>query len=854
MAIQEKIYGYFDRNPRLRVLFVFDDDVARNLTSELQEVDWKDGYRFVEFDGLSWLGTKYKLENEWQDEKVVIVFHQVSPNDPTNAERFPLMGLLVANAEYKSQSHEQFLQQHNISSRFSKIVKAHIDEFDREKFAKILRPYFNPEHFTEDVVFRGLMSGYLGETKLLSWDDITLRVISFIGDPANEKKVLQLNAQLTKNPDVKKAFISFLSCIFGEGEKEEPIEQTIKRVAQSMKYNAIAQLLPKKDNDNYYSLRITDSIKLDNLNRLLGTADAQPKQRMESYKPAFDRLSSGVKEDEILKVYGPDAEYYRISDNMADAIVKALAEQSLISEPSKVIERLVSLGSSVDENSDIAKAVDYILTVAKFYDKKNRLGSVTFNSPDEYIEKYTSDLYLFDTYYRESIAKYQNLNNELECYPVLEEIKKRLDGDYAMLENRINSEWVKCLKEKGNGYGEITKAIRQEDYFKTMYDPSKKQAVIICDAFRYELAKGVLELMAKNKRRYIPDLQVGIAMLPTETKYCKSALLPHDTLELMDTTLAVDHSILNDTMSRVNHLQGKIENAGNVDFETVLNGSKSTIRPLFTGGKYKVLFYDEVDHTGHGSTPRKVVGVCETAIKEIEDVINRILNHGNVDHVYLTSDHGFLYNDMNFEEQDKLDVDDEYIEKKSRYYLTTSTKPVSGITKFPLGYVSGMKNDVSVGVPTGTNRIKVRGGDYNFAHGGASLQEVLIPMLHVYAPNTNEKQKTCVSLIGKNLSIVSSRLKVSLLQEQAVSDTVKERIVKVGIYKNGELISNKPESEITLNSTSPDNLAERIFEVNLTLMKPETGLLQLRVYDIDDSLNPLITEKVTNNTLIERDF
>jgi len=43
--------------------------------------------------------------------------------------------------------------------------------------------------------------------------------------------------------------------------------------------------------------------------------------------------------------------------------------------------------------------------------------------------------------------------------------------------------------------------------------------------------------------------------------------------------------------------------------------------------------------------------------------------------------------------------------------------------------------------------------------------------------------------------------------------------------------------------------------VELTLNKPtDANILQLRIYDVDDELNPLIKENVKNNTLIEQDF
>ena len=232
-------------------------------------------------------------------------------------------------------------------------------------------------------------------------------------------------------------------------------------------------------------------------------------------------------------------------------------------------------------------------------------------------------------------------------------------------------------------------------------------------------------------------------------------------------------------------------------------------------------------------------------------MIAKIHDHGNVAHIYLTSDHGFLYNDMVFEDKDKLDVDDEALEKKSRYYITQSEATVPGIVKFPLDNVSDMSANALVAVPEGTNRIKVRGGDYNFAHGGASLQELIIPVLHTYSPKVNRKVPTGVTLLGKNHSVVSSRLKVQLFQDEAVSESIKERTVRCAIYHGETIVST--EKTITLSSTNADNAAARIYDVDLTLLNTGSGLLQLRVYDVSDNLNPLIKATVTDNTLIERD-
>ena len=58
MTVTDKIYNYFDKNPDLRVLFIFNDEF---LAMELAEATWKEGYRYVDFKG-DWFTTKYNLD------------------------------------------------------------------------------------------------------------------------------------------------------------------------------------------------------------------------------------------------------------------------------------------------------------------------------------------------------------------------------------------------------------------------------------------------------------------------------------------------------------------------------------------------------------------------------------------------------------------------------------------------------------------------------------------------------------------------------------------------------------------------------------------------------------------------
>ena len=74
--IQDKIYSYFERNPQLKVLFVFDG--TRDKLAELENAEWKPEYRFVVFKD-NWFTIKYNLTHDWQEDKVVLMFEGVLP-------------------------------------------------------------------------------------------------------------------------------------------------------------------------------------------------------------------------------------------------------------------------------------------------------------------------------------------------------------------------------------------------------------------------------------------------------------------------------------------------------------------------------------------------------------------------------------------------------------------------------------------------------------------------------------------------------------------------------------------------------------------------------------------------------
>lgn len=840
--ILDRIYNYFNRNQDLKVLFIFDP--MQSFITELEGIEWRVGFRFVEFQG-NWFATKYALENEWREEKIILYLQMLSPANQEAKTKFPLMDILVANAEYKSDNYEAFMQQNRINNSYQDFVRRHIAELQLEKFNRILKDYYS-DAFSTDIGFRGLISGYMAESKLLSWNEIMIRLFIFAHNSEDTKSHKFFTAVQQQN-DVLQCLKNKLQSTFGATYDENSTKKIVE-VAQRLKYNLITQLLGVEHADNYKHLKITNSVILEQMNQLHQSVATLTPARRKEWQVAFEALSADIKEAEIIRVYSLNAEYFYVPEAMCWEILNTIVLYRLRDNSEEALDRLRSLKIKHLDNADITDTIDYAMEAASFYLKCRSLGSLILNTPDEYINRYTSDYYLLDTYYRKSLECFVSLNNDIPIMSSVEIVKSQLDKDYARIANDINIEWVKCLKECGNGYTEISAAFRQEDFYKTKKQTTK-WAVIVSDALRYEIAKELTEEL--NRSKHSATLDAALAMLPTETKYCKPALFPYEQMDLYDVTLGLDRTIIDSTDKRTQHLRKYVEDAVCVDFETVQGCNKDECRRLFASSLVYI-YHKSIDKAGHTGS-RALVTACRDSVKDIANVVRKIHNHCSTANIIITSDHGFIYNDMPFAENDKTAITEEAIEQKSRYYLTNSDSEITNVVKFPLHNVSGINSDVYVAVPIGTNRFKVQGAEYNFVHGGASLQEIIIPVVHSSMKRTDIKRKVDIMLISQKLSIVSSRLKVLLMQKDAISIDVKERDVCCAIYCNDEKVSN--EVVLTLNSTDAEVLQNRMYEINLVLNREvSSGILQLRIYDNEDMLNPLYKETVTNNTLIGQDF
>ena len=852
--LQKKIYDYFDRDTELRVLFIFQDSVDMFTTAELESAEWKSGYRYIDFKG-DWFTTKYRLDNDWQNDKIVIYCHQESPLRKKSLQTsFPLMDVLAANMEYHSQDYAAFMQQYGLPTndlQLVRFVERNVISLQSDKMLRYFMSYYQDGSITHDIMVRGFISNFMGAHNILDWDSIILKVLLY-GRKCEIGKQRDFYVRMRGCKEAQEALGKHLTDIFGVSYNDDSKEK-VAHIVKVFKYNVIVQNLAPIAEDNYKQTRITDSVALQHMNRILELALSKEKTT-EALTELFDELGSEVRDADIIRWYGTDANYYYLPEALCVPIIKTLLEEKIETEPTEVINRIEELMLKHSDNSMMTAVMDYAVIVARLYEKALTLGSLTLNTADEYVMRYESDYCFIDQYYRQTNETYFGIDPTCELFDAVQKVKRGLDQNYSKLCNRINLEWTRCLKETG-GMDEVHMLRQYNFYDEKIKSVQKKVAVIVSDALRYEVAQELIGELAKSK--HIASLKPAIAMLPSETKYCKPSLLPHRELKLYgkgeEQDMAVDDHILDTTQKRSEHLQVYRDGAVCVPFETVAEYNQEKNREIF---KHPLvyIFHDVIDKTGHDGNAKQIVNSCRDAITELKKMIPKMHASYNVTEVYITSDHGFLFNDIMFTDKDKHKIEEDGLERSTRYYLTKSKDEVSGVVKFPLNEVSGMVNvgDVMVAVPMSTNRFAAPSGGYMFTHGGAALQELIIPVITSRQERDDNKQPVGVMILDRRLSMQASRLRFKMLQTEAVSMDMKERPIRVALYHNDVPVT--PVKDILLDKTDP-SLDNRKIQVDLTLNKNiDAKVLQLKVFDATDELNPIIKENVTNNTLIENDF
>lgn len=474
---------------------------------------------------------------------------------------------------------------------------------------------------------------------------------------------------------------------------------------------------------------------------------------------------------------------------------------------------------------------DALVAAADFFALRNQYrGQFDFADAQAMYHAYEKELYRFDQLYRHfcetaDLAK-------AEGWDLLKPLRQELEACYGTwFVTKAALTWGKFV-DPAHGQSllrnwRIENVPGQQDFFAKQVQPrldkaaGRKVYVIISDAFRYEAAQELTREL-NGKYRFEAELTSQLGVLPSYTALGMASLLPHQTLAYKPTgEVLVDGKPTSSLLQR-GEILAAVEGVA-VKGEDFLAMRKDEGREFVREKMVIYVYHNTVDATGdYAPTEGKTFEAVRKAINEIASLVGHIINNLNGSQVLVTADHGFLFQESAPEPTDKsalAEKPDGMVIAKKRYLLGHSLPEHDCAWHGSTAATASAEGDMEFWIPKGVNRFHFTGGA-RFIHGGAMLQEVMVPIIEVKhirgkAVPTTKSKHVAVHVLGTNHKITTPRHRFELLQTEAVSDRVKAITLKVAIFDGDQAVTNI--ETVTFDSSS-DNMNERKKWVSLVLL------------------------------------
>lgn len=847
--IIEKAKTYFAKYPELKVLFFFDPE--KEYQAEIEQNSDSD-FKIIICDKSLFL-IKYQLEFELVEEKVFLYFTYAKP-DKSNIKRFILLDLLVANKEFLIDDVADFMEEFELQSNQRILAKKYIKDLKNKKVQRILAKILNPLQFEERAVIQGLISNYLGFSQVTDTSLCLVKLL--ILTQTGKNKELDLFNQRVNRIDSKESVCQWFQDYLEHKISDLNIE-TIALAAKKLKYNVLTmEILEIKEDDPYQHLKIDKAATINRIQSMM--VDWQNDAKLvDSINPVFEQLAGDIKEETLLKVYGFDYIYGLYTEALILNIFNKIS--SIIAyHPDQVIKLLKNLRNKNICNEHINWLIDCFYYAAHFYKTINSVSSFILNNPEDYIANYVNKYNKIDFYYRKAADLLKRIGlKDISGQFSKEEFEENLHKKYEEYLKELNTQWQKCLQESSFNFNNIKVDKQYSFYEKYIRDADQKTVVLISDALRYEVGNELLnELHSDSKSQArIFHMVTGI---PSNTSLGMANLLPNKSICIDKKGFSIEGISTEGLLNRQKILQIEEQDTRTVHFSNLEQMNQAEARKLFKS-KLVYVYHNVIDAIGDDrKTENQVYSAVDQAIEELKTMIKKIHSSWNVSRVLITADHGFIFHQREILEAmyEKMPKEEEAILAHNRFCIIKDRSKVYRYI-FNLKSVSNINSDLQVIIPHSINRFKRQGSGVHFVHGGATLQEIVVPVIESSRKREDVSGKVELTILNRDLTIISGAIKVRIFQKDPIGESIKSRSVLIGLYNaSNELISNETDIEFAATSELPTGRTKEVI-LNLTSNAGQISICYLQIFDKQDDkdkLNPLFKEKVINKSLIERDF
>lgn len=458
----------------------------------------------------------------------------------------------------------------------------------------------------------------------------------------------------------------------------------------------------------------------------------------------------------------------------------------------------------------LLSAAELLVLVAKYRD------GFAFGEPDAAFARYCNELFRVDQLYRHFCETAAIVR--AQSWDLLKSLSHAIEDAYGTgYLGRLGAEWSAMVEAKMLPNWRLDEMPNQFRFFENQVaavlgkGDVKRVYVVISDALRYEIAH---ELAAhiNGQFRFRARLSAQLGVVPSYTALGMAALLPHQRLSYRE-----NGEILADGKSTAGLENRRAilarQSGVAIGADELQRMNRDEGRDFVREAKVVYIYHDTIDAVGDkAATEDEVFQAARRAIEELAALANAIINKFNGSTIFLTADHGFLYEESVPETTDKSKLDLKpmgTVIAKKRYLLGhglgTDSSVHAGNTRDAARAGSETEFPMEFWVPRSTNRFHFAGGARYF-HGGVMPQEVIVPILAIREAEGKAALGTRTRPVRVHIldapRITTNKGRFELLQTEAVTDRIKALTVQIGIYEGETLVSEL--QTITFESRSED--------------------------------------------------
>lgn len=740
-------------------------------------------------------GLKYRILREAPEQKFLLYKEGTQPEDLDNW----LLDVQLAHGEFRTDQVAIWLSELELDFQRAEVVEAHTEFFQAIKRREALRKWLESSSPDSDRQLRLKMLAVCAGSEP-RMDSVVETLLQQLAEERDD------GIRLIERCGLDSFLWEQLTRFYGYEASEPSLRDFVIELFKSC-----------------YAMGTDGDVKL------TGDALVFLKRWKDSrqFEQGFETLSAecaevlGIEQDLGKRDFRDlvELDYFRLIDQkIISDLVRAVVGRTVTSGDVALWVRQRRQGHWYGEFHHLYEAIEF---AARFVQMLGE-ARLTMDSLSEGVQRYSRTWFQLDQLYRK-FTYHVRMSGQASLMGELSEQVENLYSNNSLL-------------KLGDGFQvhvdaaprwEADPVVQQKAFFEHWVRPylrkDKRICVIISDAMRYEIGDELLGLI-RQEDRYSAELEPALSTLPSYTQLGMAALLPNKSLAIADNdtgTVLVDGQSSQGTVNRTKILQAALDGRGQaVKAEDFMQLNREDSRELLKGNDVLYIYHNRIDHTG--DKMHSEGQAFEAAEQTLDDLIRLIkkLTAANANNLLITADHGFIYQNRELDESDFLGdaVSGDDIRYRDRRFVLGKGLSASPAFHHFSSEQLGLNGDMEVQIPKSINRLRLKGSGSRFVHGGASLQEVVIPVLKV-----NKKRQSDVSAVevdilrGASSVITSGQLAVTLYQSGPVTEKVQPRHLRAGIYtQSGELISDSHELSFDLTSENP---RERELQVRFVLSR-----------------------------------